>query len=84
MVSETCECRPPTAAGPGVRPARGEGGAAAGLTLAQAEELLDWLEAHGYTGLGACLLEGGVAVYWGGRTAGGGGWANPTSPLTST
>jgi hypothetical protein len=65
MVSEMYERCPRAAGAPAGRPARGEGGERAGLTLAQAEGLLDWLEAHGRTGLGACLLEdGGVTVYW--------------------
>jgi hypothetical protein len=45
-------------------PARRPGGTAAGLTLAQAEGLLDWLEAHGCTGLVATSLEGGATVNW--------------------
>jgi hypothetical protein len=63
-----CESRdglPLVAGAPGARAA---GGTAAGLTLAQAEGLLDWLETHGDEGLGAALLEdGGVTVFWGGR-----------------
>ena len=64
MVSETCERRALGAA-PDGGAARGAGGKA-GLTLAQAEDLLDWLEAHGYTGLEASLGEGGVTVSWDG------------------
>jgi CheY-like chemotaxis protein len=36
---------------------------ASGLTMGQAEALLDWLENHGCTGLGVSLQESGVAVY---------------------
>lgn len=66
MVSETCERRALAAGAPDGPAARGAGGSEASLTLAQAEGLLDWLEAHGYTGLGADLGEGGVTVSWGG------------------
>jgi len=71
MMGNMCESHLPAAV-PAGRPARRQGGARAGLTLAQAEELLDWLEAHGCSGLGACLLEGGVAVYWDGPAGPGG------------
>jgi hypothetical protein len=35
-----------------------------GLTLAQAEELLDWLEAHGCRGLGVCWLSDRRVRVW--------------------
>jgi hypothetical protein len=69
MANETRECLTPLADTSHGRPVRREGGAASGLTLSQAEGLLDWLEAGGCTGLRAYLLGGGgVTVFWSGAT----------------
>ncbi len=51
-------------------PSRKVGGTVSGLTLADAEGLLDWLEARGCTGLRASLGEdGAVSVFWAGGPA---------------
>jgi hypothetical protein len=67
MRSETRECLAPLADTSHERRMWGEDNVMSGLTLSQAEELLDWLEARGYTGLQACLSESkGVTVFWAG------------------
>jgi hypothetical protein len=35
-----------------------------GLTIAQAEQLLDWLEAHGVVGIDVSFAQSGVTVRW--------------------
>jgi hypothetical protein len=67
MMSETRECLAPLADTSRERRVRGEDNVVSGLTLSQAEGLLDWLEARGYTGLQAYLSASkGVTVFWAG------------------
>jgi hypothetical protein len=66
MLQETHRRLPARPAVPPGSPPKA-GGAASGLTLAEAECLLDWLEARGCTGLRASFRDdGGVTVCWSG------------------